>query len=803
MKRFSDPLCLVVAVWLLTSVVAGAQQPPPTPPPTAPTAPPARPTAQPPVPGLENSKQWHLERLGDTHWKLTGDVEVAREDMTFFADEVEIWTDTDRLVAKGNVVFRNAQARIAADSADFNTKTKLGTFYHASGSATLQESKASSPKPQKNQYGTQEPDMLFYGEMLQKVGDQRYKITKGGFTTCVQPNPRWELTSGSVTLNLDHYAILTNSILRVKGVPLLYLPIIYYPIKKDDRATGFLLPMYGTSTFRGQTLSNAFFWAISRSQDATFMHDWYSKTGQGLGTEYRYIRGPASSGNLRFYFLKEHEYTITSGGVTTTLPARQSYDLQGSAAQTLPFNMVARGRVQYFTDVQAKQAYNTNIYDASLRQRSYGGVLNGTWGSYNLGATYDSSEYFYGTTSSSTTGTTPKISLSRSEKPLFGTPIYFSIGSEAAHLMREDKTDTTDTKTAVSRVDFHPTIRYPFNKWAFLTVNSSFSWHYTFWTDSHPGLPSGTTGTTSTSNLALTGQGISRRYFDMQAQILGPVFTKIWDTPKSGYAEKFKHTIEPYVNLQRTTSFDNFDRIVQLDSLDYAVGGVTQVGYGINSRLFAKRKLTGPLPQAVEILSLSVGQTYYTDSRAAQYDASYLSSFSGTAPSNFSPVSISLRATPTPQISSSFRAEYDTKFKAFRTFGADASIAMGGWLQSTTGWSERRFIAGLPGFNDPSYLSHFINNGTTLKLDNNRFGGNVTFNYDIAHTSFLNKRFVGYYNAQCCGFALEYQSFNFAGLGTYSAIKQDRRINFSITLAGIGSFSNFFGAMGGATGGMR
>ena len=119
----------------------------------------------------------------------------------------------------------------------------------------------------------------------------------------MQPTPRWQITSGTVTLRLDHYAVLTNAVLKAKGVPVFYLPVIYYPIQKDDRATGFLMPTYGTSTYRGFTLSNAFFWAINRSQDATFLHDWFTKRGQGMGGEYRYVGGAglaaATSGSTR------------------------------------------------------------------------------------------------------------------------------------------------------------------------------------------------------------------------------------------------------------------------------------------------------------------------------------------------------------------------------------------------------------------------------------------------------------------------------------------------------------------------
>src|SRR5438477_408032 len=83
------------------------------------------------------------------------------------------------------------------------------------------------------------------GERIEKIGPKKYKITNGGFTTCVQPTPRWDLHADTVILNLDHYTMLKQAVLTVKGVPMLYVPVLYYPTKKDDRATGFLIPTYG------------------------------------------------------------------------------------------------------------------------------------------------------------------------------------------------------------------------------------------------------------------------------------------------------------------------------------------------------------------------------------------------------------------------------------------------------------------------------------------------------------------------------------------------------------------------------
>src|SRR5436189_101643 len=73
----------------------------------------------------------------------------------------------------------------------------------------------------------QETIVYFFGKEIEKIGPKKYKITNGGFSTCVQPTPRWDLHAGTVVLNVDHYTVLKNAVLTVKGVPMMYLPILY------------------------------------------------------------------------------------------------------------------------------------------------------------------------------------------------------------------------------------------------------------------------------------------------------------------------------------------------------------------------------------------------------------------------------------------------------------------------------------------------------------------------------------------------------------------------------------------------
>ena len=356
-----------------------------------------------------DSVSFSRERVSDNHWKLTGAVELEQKDTKLYADEVWYYAEDRRALASGNVVFIQGANRISADRAEMNTETRLGTFVNASGVSTIQPPRQ-TPVPGgfvAPRLANQENDVYFFGETVEKIGPRKYKITNGGFSTCVQPTPRWHLSASTIVLHVDHHTLLRNAVFRVKDVPLLYLPIFYYPTEEDDRSTGFLIPSYGVSNSRGQTIGNQFFWAIDRSQDLTLAHDWYSKVGQRLESEYRYNFGGGSEGFFRSSTLGQDEVPATS------TPASRSYEVRANAQQLLPLGLRARGRVDYFSSFTTMQTFNTNVYDASRTSRTYGANVVGAWGSYSMNSTFDRSEYFTNATNSVLTGNAPRISLAR------------------------------------------------------------------------------------------------------------------------------------------------------------------------------------------------------------------------------------------------------------------------------------------------------------------------------------------------------------------------------------------------------
>jgi hypothetical protein len=145
----------------------------------------------------------------------------------------------------------------------------------------------------------------------------------------------------------------------------------------------------------------------------------------------------------------------------------------------------------------------------------------------------------------------------------------------------------------------------------------------------------------------------------------------------------------------------------------------------------------------------------------------------------------------------SFGAEIDSRYLALRTLSASATYTLTNTLTTTGTWSKRALIPQLAGFNDPNTLDQYVSSSTNFHTSDNRFGGVYSFNYDVLHSSLLQQRLTGFYNAQCCGISFEYQAYDLSRVGSSIAVPVDHRFFMSFTLAGLGNFSPFNGALGG------
>jgi len=716
--------------------------------------------------------------ISANHWRLTGNVEmtIPPGSFKFFADEADYYIDENRLVAKGNVVFADTNGRIAAEEVAFNMNDGTGTFKNASGSMGLGNA-ARSTSTIGAFPGGQDPDVYFYGDVIEKLAARKYRVHKGAFTTCVQPTPRWQMTTSSAIINLDDYAFARSTVLKVKGFPVLYLPAIYYPIQSSGRATGFLMPTYGASSIRGQALTNGFFWAMGRSQDATFVHDWYTKSGWGAGGEYRYVVDSQSRGNVRVYSFSQSQTTYSQTGVT--VPAGESFQVTGTANQLIGTRFRARGFVDYFSDILTQKLYNQNVYQATQSRRTIEGSLSGNFGVTSTSALFQRTEYLTDRTSSNVYGSTPRVSAAVAPQMLFGTPIYASVNSTFARIPNQRlQNGAVVTDDTLNKWDFAPMLRAPLSKLTFLSANASATYSTTYYSRSRD------------ANNQLVDIPVTRQFINLRSEIIGPVLTKIWDTPNSDTVERKKHVIEPTFAVDYTTDIRNQTQVPLLnDASDFVVGGAARVTYGVTNRFFFRsRPADGQRSQTREFLTLGVNETYYTDPKSSLVDTNYVSYSQRPKEISLSPVALTARYSPLVGVDTNARVEYDVNGNGLQIFSVGSNIN-GSKLSGNLSYNRQR-----P--SPESTVSSYMSGSSSLRLGQGKVTGLYALSWDIARGYVVSQRLSGQYMAQCCGFAMEAQIFNYPANAGYP-VHADKRINVSVVLAGLGKISSFFGAFGG------
>ena len=512
-----------------------------------------------------------------THTLLKGNVEIVCDDTRLYADEIEWYSDSEWMYARGHVLLQQPQIRINADSARMNRRTHLGTFNAVEGSIRMHDQ-----KPESDQFGQMEPDALFDGKTLEKTGPHTYKLNDGEITTCTQPTPRWQMGLTDAIITPGEHVVMKNMVLRVKDVPVFYFPFMYYPINKEGRSTGFLMPSYGSSSVTGFHLSNAFFWAIDRSQDATFYHDYYKKAGQGFGGNYEYALDKGSRGDTTVSIVDQKTNTVDG------FSAQTSYTIRGSANQALPGNFRLMGNVNYFSSVASQQIYQQNLAAFSSRSSQWSGAVSGGVGRYRVTGQIDQSDLYNGSAPAQRSGHLPLVNFTVPDAPIGHTRIYFGVQNEVIY--RLDQTNVTDPTTDRNlwRTDILPTFRVPLSTLPYFNVTTTASWRFTSWSQSiDPADP--------TQSHAI-GAPIYRQLFNVKTTIDGPVFSRVFQPKDFGYAEKLKHVIDPQFTIDWWSPFNDYSQVIKQDGTDYLVGGTTNLTYGVAQHILAKRHVQDGSP---------------------------------------------------------------------------------------------------------------------------------------------------------------------------------------------------------------
>ncbi|MSQ47424.1 MAG: LPS-assembly protein LptD [Deltaproteobacteria bacterium] len=261
----------------------------------------------------------------------TGNVVVTKGQTTLSADTISVNRDTNTLDARGHVELKDSLGQIEAETLQMEMENETGTL--TNGIVTLPRS----------QY-------VLTGKELKKSYGQTYHIEDGVFTTCdCDKNFKkadWSIGASTIDVALRGMGTIRHGVLRVRGLPLLYVPYAFVPVR-TDRQSGFLFPNYGFSSKRGFVWQQPFYWAINKSYDATVTTDLETAARIGAWGEFRYAPNERTEGLLAASYFNEQ----IRGPATTTGPINR-WSVTGVHRQLLAQDFRAYGDFFFVSDDQ-------------------------------------------------------------------------------------------------------------------------------------------------------------------------------------------------------------------------------------------------------------------------------------------------------------------------------------------------------------------------------------------------------------------------------------------------------------------
>jgi LPS-assembly protein len=507
---------------------------------------------------------------GERKVVASGAVRVVMGSRFLFADEASVDLDDQVVVASGHVILVDGPNHLEGDRIEYSYRTNTGVIT--------------------NGRGTLEPGVSVSGVEIRREGERQYSLKEARFTGCraCQPEaetPDWEFRTDEATIYQDEWITSRNTSFWVKGIPAMFSPVLTLPI--GPRRTGFLLPRFGYGNRDGFTIKQPFFWAISRSQDATLTTIYRTKRGFELDGQYRYVLGERSRGELTGRYLHDWE----SGDQPPNRgEAHWRHDqilsptwiFKADASYQSDKNVV-RDFVDSTVVERTQPALQSNVFIAQTTSHyMLQGLLAVTEDLTNVGVQRLSR--------------LPELQFQWLPTPVFDLPLVAEADTSVVYFERSGADNT-------GRLDLYPFVHLPLPLFPWLTSTTSVGLRETTYTAAaQPG-------------------GDTNRFLVNLGQRFGSTFLRRFDAPGFGFT-RLTHVVDSSVEYQYVPWVDQ-QSLLQFDSVDF-VSPQNRLTYRLANRLMGRSGEAEGEVRTYEVASLTITQSVNLQPGTRQFSDVYL-----------------------------------------------------------------------------------------------------------------------------------------------------------------------------------
>jgi LPS-assembly protein len=738
-----------------------------------------------PIPPTGFPVSWNADRQtwSDKVVTLDGVDNFRYRDYIIRADRIIYDTSTGELKAEGHLQVSGGRsdAYIAASHGDIRLSMHTARFYDVHGSIGLRRSGRTVV------YSTANP-FLFSARILLQTGEDSYKIVDGTMTNCRIPKPDWQILAHSITVANDK-ATTRNSLFKILGIPVLYLPYLSHPVELTGRQSGFLIPVISNSTIKGLTIGEQFYFALNRSMDMVLGTEYYSKRGFAPNGDFRY-KGPGLD-----HFTAKWNALIDRGvriPPSTQLVNQGGADIFAVGRVDLTPSTRAAANIEYLSSYVYKLVFNDNYQQAVSSQVHSTASLTHVHNGLVPSAYLERVQNF----ASSNEGDEvrilhlPTLRFDVLDEPLHASPFYWRMGSSISYLGRSEFGFHVRN---MGRFDLYPHLSLPIvaGGWSFVP---EVALRHTFYTGSQiPDLTGANGGTPTVSH-----DPLSRSDVEASIDVRPPAVERDFTMGRN----VMRHVIEPELTYRFAGGIGMKARNVPLlDPSDIATN-TNELGYSITQRFYSRLLNLQPCSaieqpeekcqsKPREWASWQIAQKYFFNSDFGGAIIPGRRNLSDTTldltgiafltnARNLSPLVSRLRFEAIDNLRIEWDMDYDPKggrLDADNVFAGYSygrtTIGLGHSLLNAV--DEKGSAASLI---QSQQLQPFIEFGRP-----NAAGFNIAANggYDFVNRALQYTGVQTVYNWNCCGLSLGYRRF---ALGT---VRDETQYLYSFTIANFGS----------------
>jgi LPS-assembly protein len=535
------------------------------------------------------------EKVEDVY-KLHGEGEIHYRGYVLRGDEVTYDNNSGEATVTGHFTVDGGpnDDHIRASHGTYNLTAETGRFYDVTATTGLRfkgrQIILTSPNP-----------FAFKGKLVDKTSSTHYVVYDGSITTCELPHPMWRFQAHEVQVDAGGNATLYHSDFRLHGLPVFYFPYVTYPVARDVRKSGFLVPSAGHSSTNGNEIGDAYYWVIDRSMDATIGAEYFSKRGWSQRGEFRARPSDASYVDLRFFGVIDRGISQGAG----LPPLREGGQNARLTAEGNLSGIRAVSNIDYLSSFLFRLAFNEVFTQAVYSEVKSQLLLAKPVHGFSLSGMVERYQNFFQTTSCTPPAATcttlsyppvfddvqiwhtPSVDASSVDRAFGHWPLLWSFDASVTGLSRSEPGFHTNL---LGRFDFNPEISTPLRFWGW-SLRPALALHETYYTQRFV-------------NGVAESDPTNRQAVEASVELRAPVLEKIFDGEFLG--RKWKHVIEPQAAYRIVTGVNDSANVLHFDERDI-LSNTHEAKYGFITRLYAKRRSPASQPCETPMGGIAVG----------------------------------------------------------------------------------------------------------------------------------------------------------------------------------------------------